>query len=242
MNSKAELVQYLHWCAFGPVVSTWTKAIDSGYFSTWPGLTSNLVRKHLPKLLATTKGHLKQDRKNVRSTKPEITPSPIVIPRQHNLLVPSHQVSVETVKLTGKVSTDQTGRIHVTYSRSSKYLMVLYDHDTNAIIPEPMKSRSESKIIQSYVVLHSKLTDRGLRPNFQMLDNEYPNVLKNYVRRKGVTFQLVPPNLHRTTSAERAIQNFKDHLIAGISSWDPGFPLHLWDRLLSQATLTLNLL
>ena len=66
MKTKAELFQYLHWCAFSPVVHTWTKAIDAGYFATCPGLTSELVRKHLPKSLATAKGNLKQDRQNMR--------------------------------------------------------------------------------------------------------------------------------------------------------------------------------
>ena len=62
IKTKADLVQYLHRCAFSPVIHTWTKAINAGYFATWPGLTSELVHKHLPKLLATAKGHLKQDR------------------------------------------------------------------------------------------------------------------------------------------------------------------------------------
>ena len=61
MRTKSDLIQYLHRCAFSPVVHTWTKAIDAGFFATWPGLTSELVRKHLPKLLATAKGHLQQD-------------------------------------------------------------------------------------------------------------------------------------------------------------------------------------
>ena len=34
----------------------------------------------------------------------------------------------------------------------------------------------------------------------------------------------------------------KDHLIAGLISCNPNFPLHLWDRLIPHATLTLNLL
>ena len=55
MKTKAELVQYLHWFSFIPVVRTWTKAIDAGYFATWTGLTSDLVRKHLPKLLENGK-------------------------------------------------------------------------------------------------------------------------------------------------------------------------------------------
>ena len=58
ITTKADLVQYLHRTAFEPVVSTWTQAIDSGFFATWPGLTSDLVRKHLPKSIATAKGHL----------------------------------------------------------------------------------------------------------------------------------------------------------------------------------------
>ena len=100
MKTKAELVQYLHRCDFSPVVHTWTKDIDSGYFATWPSLTSKLVRKHLPKSLATAKGHLKQDQKNIRSTKPSITTDPLVLPIQRAPPVQSHQVFVETVKLT----------------------------------------------------------------------------------------------------------------------------------------------
>ena len=62
MSTKADLVQYLHLCVFSPVVHTWTKAINSGFSATWPGLTYELVRKNLPKSLANAKGHLKQDR------------------------------------------------------------------------------------------------------------------------------------------------------------------------------------
>ena len=75
-----------------------------------------------------------------------------------------------------------------------------------------------------------------------MLDNECPGGLKTFLRESSVKFQLVPPYLHRANAAERAIQTYKDHLIAGLSSCDPNFPLHLRDRLISHATLTPNLL
>ena len=48
--------------------------------------------------------------------------------------------------------------------------------------------------------------------------------------------------VHRRNAAERAIQTFKDHFIAGLASVDPQFPIQEWDRLLPQATITLNLL
>jgi hypothetical protein len=51
-----------------------------------------------------------------------------------------------------------------------------------------------------------------------------------------------PPHCHRRNAAERAIQTFKEQFVAGLSSVDPTFPLHLWDRLLPQAEITLNLL
>ena len=124
---------------------------------------------------------------------------------------------------------DQTVRFPVTSSPGSKYLMVMYNHGSNMIIPEPIKLRSESELIRAYAVLHSKLTDHGLHPNFQMLDNECPASLKNFMRREGVTFMLGPPHLHQTNSSKCAIHTFKDNLITGISRCDPGFPLHLCD-------------
>jgi hypothetical protein len=43
-------------------------------------------------------------------------------------------------------------------------------------------------------------------------------------------------------AAECAIRTFKEHFVAGLSSVDPSFPMHLWDRLLPQAEITLNFL
>jgi hypothetical protein len=53
---------------------------------------------------------------------------------------------------------------------------------------------------------------------------------------------VVPPRCHRRNAAERAIRTFKEHFVAGLSYVDPTFPLHLWDSLLPQAEITLNLL
>ncbi|GAX15903.1 hypothetical protein FisN_2Lu385 [Fistulifera solaris] len=59
---------------------------------------------------------------------------------------------------------------------------------------------------------------------------------------KGIDFQLTPAGVHRRNAAERAIRTFKNHFIAGMCSTDPNFPMQLWDTLLPQAQLTLNLL
>ena len=58
LPKNGTITTYLHCACFSPAPSTWTTAIDAGFFSTWPGLTSQLVRQNLPKSVATAKGHL----------------------------------------------------------------------------------------------------------------------------------------------------------------------------------------
>ena len=58
----AEQMAYLHACMYSPVPSTMIKAADQGFLSPFPGLTSENIRKHLPKSIATTMGHLQQQR------------------------------------------------------------------------------------------------------------------------------------------------------------------------------------
>ena len=55
-------------------------------------------------------------------------------------------------------------------------------------------------------------------------------------------FQLVPSHIHRINLAERAIRTFNEHLIIGLASIDPGFPVHLWCKLLKQVEMTLNMM
>jgi hypothetical protein len=90
--------------------------------------------------------------------------------------------------------------------------------------------------------MEHELVARGLKPKLMKLDNEASKLLKAYLHQQDITFQLVPPYSHRRNSAERAIISFKDHLIAGLCSTDKSFPMHLWDRLLPQAVMTLNML
>ena len=89
----------------------------------------------------------------------------------------------------------------------------------------------------------TKYNEPAVIPKLQRLDNEASKSLKEYITDKlDITYQLIPPHMHRRNAAERAIRTFKDHFKAGLASRDPNFPLHLWDRLLPQAQLTLNLL
>jgi hypothetical protein len=74
------------------------------------------------------------------------------------------------------------------------------------------------------------------------MDNEASVALKNYFTEKEMNYQLPPPHCHIANAAERAIMTFKEHFKSGLTTVDPAFPTHLWDRLFPQAEITLNLL
>jgi hypothetical protein len=67
--TKTALAQYIYGCCGSPVLSTWQQAIQNGNFVTWPGIDSFSVDKHLPKSIASAKGYLDQEQKNLQSTK-----------------------------------------------------------------------------------------------------------------------------------------------------------------------------
>jgi hypothetical protein len=120
--------------------------------------------------------------------------------------------------------------------------MVCYIYDCNYVKVIPMKSRSASEWVKAYDSVHQELTVKGVKPKLQTLNNEASTALKNYFTTNDIDYQLVPPHCHRHNAAERAIRTFKEHFVAGISSVDPSFPMHLWNRLLPQAKIALNLL
>jgi hypothetical protein len=244
----SDLCAFHHTALFSPAPSTLLAALNNGFLDTFPGLTPHVVKKYLPPSEATAKGHLDQDRQNVQSTrtkqKQKLIPDDFTIKRDtdnpKNLR--TNNIMCTMFELTKKSYFDLTGKFPYTSSRGFKYIFVLYDYDGNAIITELMKSRSNEEYLRAYKVVTKHLTSVGLHPQFQMMDNECSKALQQAMTNQDVTFQIAPPHMHRRNAAERAIRTFKNHLIAGLSSLDPNFPLFLWDRLIFQATITLNML
>ena len=54
--------------------------------------------------------------------------------------------------------------------------------------------------------------------------------------------ELVSPGKHRRNATEVAIRNFKAHFLSVLAGTAQDFPSSLWDRLLPQAEITINLL
>jgi hypothetical protein len=239
------MVKYLHAAAFSPVKSTWIADVVKGYYTSWPGLTPSALQKYYPQTMATAKGHLDQSRHNLRSTKTKTKhdhPTIEIIETQEPNNQITHQAFV-TIEETGKVYNYQTGAFAIISSNGHKYMLIMYHYDTNAILVEPLKKTQHgNEILRGYQKLYTHLANRGFKPTTHWLDNEASTTLKEYSKSEQVDYQLVPPQVHRPNAAERAIRTWKNHLISGICSTDTNFPMHLWDRILEQATITLNFL
>ena len=105
-----------------------------------------------------------------------------------------------------------------------------------------MKGRNAGKIKKACSILNDKFAAAGVTQNTYVMDDEESWDLKKAMKEKNKYFQLVPTHIHPTNLAERVIQTFKSHFMAGLASLDPDFTFIEWDRLILQVELTLNLL
>ena len=160
-KTKQQLAAYLHACCFSPSVTTFVKAIKKGHFITWPGLDATMIQKHLIVPVATAKGHLDQERKNLQSTQQveaTTTTNPTTDPtvdidedffptsdmpntRTHDVLA-----LIQPFKETRRAYSDQTGKFPHKSSRGNQYIMIVYDYDSNAILAAPLKNKAAATI------------------------------------------------------------------------------------------------
>ena len=233
-------IQFLHAACFSPCISTWCNAIDNGFFKSWPILTSKRVRQCLEMPpSATIKGHMTQERQNLRST----SKMNFAI-NEKQIEKPSHDcfIKIETIDKSELSYSDQTGRFPLRSTRNHQYIFVLFDTASNHIFAEPIKNRTSKEISKAYSKIYYTLRKAGISSKLHILDNESSKDFTELLKQNHGKIQFVPPNAHRRNVAERAIRTFKAHFIAGLSSAHPSFPLNLWDRLIPQAQMTLNMM
>ena len=157
-------------------------------------------------------------------------------PAQENLLC------MRLVEVSGQIFSDQTGIFPRVFSRGNRSMMVLCYYDINVILTEPLENNATPELVRAQTRLTQYLLDRGLNTLALRIDNECPEALKCFFRTNSIYFQIFPPNYHCTNQAEKTIDTWKCHFLSGINGVEPNPPLHIWCRLLPQATQTLNLL
>ena len=238
LPSTEQGIKWMHAVCGYPVKSTWIKAIAAGNFIGWPLLTVQNVKKYYPETTETPKGHLNQTRKNVRSTKILETSDATTLKGKK-----ARDVGIHVYNVRETIFSDQTGKYPSRSQRGYKYIMVMVEIDSNAILVEPMKSRKDEEMIRAYDSLLARLRQAGSSPRKHVLDNEVSDHMKHHIQVTcKLDMELVPPGCHRRNAAEVAIRNFKTHFLSVMAGVAEDFPENLWDRLLPQTEITLNLL
>ncbi|EED95555.1 predicted protein [Thalassiosira pseudonana CCMP1335] len=240
LPNTEEAIKWMHAVCGFPVKSTWLKAVQAGNFIGWPLLTVKSIQKYYPETTETSKGHMSQTRKNVRSTKPK----PFETINSDSLRGKKlRDVYSKVYDVRETIFSDQTGQFPTRSLSGNRYIMVLVEIDSSCILVEPMKSRKDAEMIRAYNALLLRLRRANIIPKKHVLDNEISDSMKNLIRDEHrMQLELVPPGCHRRNAAEVAIRNFKAHFLSVLAGVSPDFPLQLWDRLLPQTEITLNLL
>jgi hypothetical protein len=183
-KSIQDTITYLHACCFSPVTDTWLKSMQNGHFSTWPSVTVENVHKYLGKSDATEKGHWNQIRQNIRSTQQvEVITAPETDMVQEDKFHYLYPTTLET----NQIYSDLTGRFPTTSLSGNKYMLIMYDYDSNSILSAPMKNRGDKEMVRAFDLLIQSLILSGLKPLLQRLDNEASLALRNYLTKQGIT-------------------------------------------------------
>jgi len=171
-------------------------------------------------------GHMHAQKSSVQSTKPKIAKLPISAkqqdeeeekdelleqqepPRPGVLLGRKERVGAHVVDLTalkGYIAIIPCGRYPTMSNRGMKYIFVLYDYYSNAILAAPNKSRKGADMAKAYDECYKQLKDDGVTPILQYVDNEVSKELIATTKDKKLLYQLASPHDHRLNPAERAI-------------------------------------
>ena len=249
-STMEELAKYYHQCLLSPPKLTLLQSINNQPLRTFPGLTYGLISKHLPPSTATDKGHMKRRKQNIRSTrsnKTDIQHAKFEVmdmhpPQQMCAALDMFCFAALADANEGTMYTDLTGKFPVRSYKNNQYVFVAYFYSLNAIIVWPMPNRADNAMVATFKDIIEHLKSCGHQPQLNVMDNECSKAVKTYINSENINIQLVEPHDHHVNAAERAIQTFKHHFIAGLATVDIDFPIQLWDEFLPQAQMTLNML
>ena len=230
-KTKNYFVQYIRGTFWSTNDDTLLNAVQRVFLSSWPEVTPELLRRHLSKYIATSKGHLKIQRKNLCSSQ---RTQIISLPLHTSLnIAPAQEANNET---TGDIYasvyraySDHTGNFPHLSARGNQYIFVYYYYNSNAILVEALPNRTSGDLTKSWTTCFTKLQYHGYASHLHILENECSENMKKAFCKNNVDFQLVPPHVHRRNAAERAIQTFKSHFLAGLSTLPSDFPMKEWD-------------
>ena len=133
-----------------------------------------------------------QEHNNLQSTKVTNISSPSPLSPDNDPVVRKNLFMCAVVNATDKIYSDLIGKFPVQFTLGNKYILVVYNYDFNAILAEPLRDKSSAEISWAHQVIYTYLTNRGLKPSLEVLDNKCSTELIWVMQKNTIEFQLVP--------------------------------------------------
>jgi hypothetical protein len=179
-SSAAKYARYIHQNMCSPPASTLLQALDlSEELATIPGLTTALIKNHLPGSTATNKGHMQQHRTNTAfkcNMQSDIIAACAVVdcmfaPHEICAMQDMFCFAALANDIMGTMHTNITGACPVCSFKSMQYVFVAYINDLTAIIIWAMPSCTNAYMVQAFTEVISILESGGYHPALNIMDN-----------------------------------------------------------------------
>ena len=142
----------------------------------------SILKKYIGTNIAHEKGHLDQERQNLRSTKSTEPAAESIeeaimdaFPEKNSAKTfhcYSAIIQAPTKSEKGISYSDQTGRFPYASNRGTKYICVVYNYDANAFLLAPLKNKESTSLVEAWRSCHKRLTNNGHKVQLHILDNE----------------------------------------------------------------------
>ena len=144
-------IRYLHGAVGFLTNITWIKSIRKGNYITWPLINVKNVNKLFPESEETQKGHMRNQRQGVRSTKKPNPTTDINIADIIELppIEKMKYIYIATYNPRETMFSNQTGKFLHTSSKGNNHQIIVHDIDDNSTWIDPMKNTTEGEIILS---------------------------------------------------------------------------------------------
>ena len=93
-----------------------------------------------------------------------------------------HDVYTKVYDVCNTVFSDQTGQFPTRYQRGNKYVMVMVEINSKAILVKPLKSRKDPELTRAYRTRMVRLKWVGIIPKKHIVDNEVSEATKDIIR------------------------------------------------------------
>ena len=121
-------------------------------------------------------------------------------------------------------------------------LLHKYTYGTHYVFAKPISNETDVMVVNVVDVVFTELTEKRFNPRFNVTEIQVAGPLKPYMTKYECKRQFKEPPTHRVNATEHVILPLKNHSISVLCSTDATWPVHLWDRRVTQAVITVNLL